>query len=43
MTLESRKLRGMNSAERGTTLMRLASMLLEAAGVAVRERDDDER
>jgi len=43
MTLQSMKLRGMSSAERGTALVRLASVLLEAAGVAARERDDDER
>ena len=33
----------MSPAERGTALARLASLLLEAAGVAAGERDDDER
>lgn len=33
----------MSPAERGTVLARLASLLLEAAGVAAEERDDDRR
>ena len=33
----------MSPSERSTTLARLASLLLEAAGVAAGERDDDER
>jgi len=40
---DSRRLRGMSPSERSTTLARLASLLLEAAGVAVEERHDDER
>jgi len=43
MTLDSVKLRGMSPSERRTALARLASLLMEAAGVAVEERDDDER
>jgi Raffinose synthase or seed imbibition protein Sip1 len=38
-----RKALGMSSSERSTALARLASLLLDAAGVAVGERDDDER
>jgi hypothetical protein len=42
--LDSARLRGMNAAERRISLARLASLLLEAAGVVVAgERDDDER
>ena len=37
------RLRGMSPSERSTALARLASLLLEAAGVAAGERDDDER
>jgi hypothetical protein len=33
----------MNSSERSTALVRLASLLVEAAGVATGEHDDDER
>jgi hypothetical protein len=33
----------MSPSERSTVLARLASLLLEAAGVAARESDDDER
>ena len=33
----------MSSSERRMALARLASLLLEAAGVAAEERDDDER
>jgi len=43
MALDSARLRGMSPAERGTVLARLASLLLEAAGVAAEERDDDRR
>ena len=39
----SGRLRGMNSSERSTALVRLASLLVEAAGVATGEHDDDER
>jgi hypothetical protein len=42
--LDSARLRGMTAAERRISLARLASLLLEAAGVVVAgERDDDER
>jgi len=40
---DSGRLRGMSPSERGTALVRLASLLLEAAGVAGGEYDDDER
>lgn len=40
---ESRKIRGISAAERRIALARLTRLLLEAAGVAVEERDDDER
>jgi hypothetical protein len=43
MALDSVKLRGLSPSERRTALARLASLLMEAAGVAVEERDDDER
>jgi hypothetical protein len=39
---DSPRLRGMSPPERHTVLARLASLLLEAAGVATAERDDDE-
>ena len=40
---DSARLRGMDPPERRTIVVRLASLLLEAAGVATAERDDDER
>ena len=40
---ESVRLRGMTAAERRISLTRLASLLLQAAGIAAGERDDDER
>lgn len=40
---ETGRLRGMSPSERSTALVRLASLLLEAAGVAAWEHDDDER
>jgi hypothetical protein len=40
---EPGRLRGMSPSERSTVLARLTRLLLEAAGVAVKERDDDER
>ena len=40
---DSGRLRGMSPSERSTVLARLASLLLEAAGVAAGESDDDER
>jgi hypothetical protein len=43
MVLDSVRLRGMSLPERGVVLARLSGLLLEAAGVAVREHDDDER
>jgi hypothetical protein len=43
MTLDSVSLRGMSPSERRTALARLATLLMEAAGVAVEERDNDER
>ena len=43
MAFDSRTLRGMSPSERSMTLARLANLLLEAAGVAAEERDDDER
>ena len=39
--LDSRSLREISPSERSTALSRLASLLLEAAGVAAGERDDD--
>jgi hypothetical protein len=43
MALDSVSLRGMSPSERRTALARLATLLMEAAGVAVEERDNDER
>ena len=43
MALDSVRLRGMSSSERRAVLARLAGLLLEAAGVAVQEHDDDEQ
>jgi hypothetical protein len=40
---ESGKLRGISASDRRIALARLTRLLLEAAGVAVAERDDDER
>ena len=40
---DSGRLWGVSRSERRTVLARLASLLLEAAGVAAGERDDDER
>jgi hypothetical protein len=40
---DSGRLRGVSPSERRMVLARLASLLLEAAGVAAGERDDDER
>lgn len=41
--LDSARLRGMTPAERRISLARLASLLLEAAGIIAGEGDDDER
>jgi len=43
MSFDSGRLRGMSPSERSTTLARLVNLLLEAAGVATGERDDDKR
>lgn len=43
MALDSVRLRGMSPSERVTALTLLASLLMEAAGIAEGERDDDER
>ena len=40
---DSARLRGMTSAERRISLARLASLLLEAAGVTAAESNDGER
>ncbi len=42
LSLDSTKLRGMTPADRGAVLALLARLLMEAAGVAATERDDDE-
>jgi hypothetical protein len=43
LALDSVRVRGMSPSERRAVLDRLADLLLEAAGAAVPERDDDER
>ena len=43
MALDSASLRGISPSERRTALAQLASILMEAAGVAAGERSDDER
>jgi len=43
LVLDSVRLRGMSLSERGVVLTQLSGLLLEAAGVVVREHDDDER
>ena len=43
MALDSATLRGMSGAERAAAVARLANLLMEAAGVAAEERDDDRR
>ena len=43
IAFDSARLRGMSFSERRIAVARLASLLLEAAGVAAEERDDDER
>ncbi|MEJ2379537.1 MAG: hypothetical protein P8Y71_30550 [Pseudolabrys sp.] len=43
LVLDSVTLRGISLAEREAVLARLTGLLLEAAGVAIREQDDDER
>ena len=41
MTLDSAKIRGMSPAERSETVALLAGLLLQAAGFATAESDDD--
>ncbi len=43
MALESVRVRGMSPSERSIALARLASLLMEASGLAAEEGDDDER
>jgi hypothetical protein len=43
LSLDSAKLRGLTPLDRGAALALLARLLLEAAGVAATERDDDGR
>jgi hypothetical protein len=43
MPFDSGRLRGMSPSERRIALSRLASLLLQAGGVAAGERDDDDR
>ena len=43
MPFDSARLRGMTPAERRISLARLASLLLEAAGITAGESDDGER
>ena len=43
LSLDSTKLRGMTPADRGAALAVLARLLMEAAGAAATERDDDGR
>ena len=42
MALDAVRLRGMSLSERSMVLAQLASLLMEAAGIAAAERDDDE-
>ena len=43
IAFEPRELRGMSASDRQILLARLTRLLLEASGVVVQERDDDER
>jgi hypothetical protein len=43
LALDSVKLRGISPPERAVIIVRLARMLLEAAAVPMRERDDERR
>jgi|APCry1669189070_1035195.scaffolds.fasta_scaffold284653_2 hypothetical protein len=43
LALDSVRLRGMSPTERSTALARLADLLMEAAGIAAEERNDDGR
>jgi len=41
LVLDDERMRGMTPTERQAALLALAQLLLEAAGVAIREADDD--
>ena len=43
MVLEALEVTGISAAERRTVILRLARVILEAAGVVVEEISDDER
>jgi hypothetical protein len=43
LSLDSTNLRGLTPLDRGAALTLLARLLMEAAGIAAKERDDDER
>ena len=43
IAFDSARLRGMTPSERRVALVRLASLLLETAGMAGEERDNDQR
>jgi hypothetical protein len=43
MALDSTKLQGITPVERRATILRLARLLMEAAGVEMGEHSDDER
>jgi hypothetical protein len=43
MALDSVSVQGMSPCEHRTALAQLATLLMEAAGIAAGERDDDER
>jgi hypothetical protein len=43
MALDSIKLKGINAAERSAIIARLACLLAEAAGVEIKEINDDRR
>jgi hypothetical protein len=43
MALDSARLRGMSEVQRAAAVARLADLLMEAAGLVARKRDDDRR
>jgi hypothetical protein len=43
IAFDSTRLRGMSPAERRQAVTRLAALLIEASGMALVERDDDQR
>jgi hypothetical protein len=43
LVFDSVRLRGMNTSDRAKAVAYLATLLMQAAGVATRERNDDER